>query len=46
MIYININISNRFTLQTEDPSIAISKVIVDFENQFISAKWDINKVFN
>ena len=32
MIYININISNGFKLQPKDPSIAISKVIVDFEN--------------
>ena len=46
IIYNNINISNRFNLQTEYLSIATSKFMVESENQFSRVKCDVKKLFN
>ena len=42
MIWNNISIYNRCSIQTEEPSITTSKVIVYFEIQFSCTNRDIN----
>ena len=36
----------KYNVHTEDPSVTTSKIIVDFELQFSSAKRNVNRLFD